>query len=298
MKNRAQIRFLPDGRRLHLHDGPIDIVLEAFGPPTGIEAAYRAAADRFVTVLDELCAELPNLRTQAGPHAPHLTGAVAKRMAAAVTPYADRWFITPMAAVAGAVAEEVLAAMTSAAHLDRAYVNDGGDIALHLDRGHFVAGMIDDPEGGSLFGSALLEASQPVRGIATSGWRGRSFSLGIADAVTVLADRAAMADVAATIIANAVDLPDHPNIQRVPARDLAPDNDLGDRLVTQRVGPLESHDVDHALTAGVTTATTLLVEGLIRAAALHLCGQTRMVGGLLQLSSQEGTSGDRGLVHA
>jgi hypothetical protein len=149
-----------------------------------------------------------------------------------------------------------------------------------------------------LFGSALLEATQPVRGIATSGWHGRSFSMGIADAVTVLADRAAMADAAATIIANAVDLPGHPSISRIPACELAPDSDLGARLVTQRVGPLKSHDVDQALTAGVTTATTLLTEGLIRAAALHLCGQTRMVGGLLQLSAQEGTSGDRGLIHA
>jgi ApbE superfamily uncharacterized protein (UPF0280 family) len=86
LKNRAQIHFLPDGRRLHLHDGPIDIVLEAFGPPTEIEAAYRAAADRFVTVLDELCAELPNLRTPAGPRAPQTHRPVAQRMVAAVAP--------------------------------------------------------------------------------------------------------------------------------------------------------------------------------------------------------------------
>jgi ApbE superfamily uncharacterized protein (UPF0280 family) len=188
--------------------------------------------------------------------------------------------------------------MTSAAHLDRAYVNDGGDIALHLERGHFIAGMVDNPEGGSLFGSALLEATQSVRGIATSGWRGRSFSLGIADAVTVLADRAAMADAAATIIANAVDLPGHPSISRIPARELAPDNDLRDRLVTQQVGPLKSHDVDQALTAGVTTATTLLAEGLIRAAALHLRGETRMLGSPLQLTPQGQTIDNRGLIHA
>jgi uncharacterized protein len=298
MKSRAQIHLLPDGRRLFLHDGPIDIVLEAFGARTEIEAAYRAAAYRFITVLDELCAELPNLRTQAGSRAPQLHGPVAQRMAAAVAPYVDRWFITPMAAVAGAVAEEILAAMTRAAHLDRAYVNDGGDIALHLEQGHFTAGMVDTPEAGSLFGSALLDATQPVRGIATSGWRGRSFSLGIADAVTVLADRAAMADAAATIIANAVDLPGHSNVMRIPARDLAPDNDLGDCLVTQGVGQLKSHEVDQALTAGVMTATTLLTEGLIRAAALHLLGETRMVGGPMLLNAQGRTSGDRGLVHA
>ncbi len=31
MGERAQIRLLPDGRRLHLHDGPIDLIVEAFG---------------------------------------------------------------------------------------------------------------------------------------------------------------------------------------------------------------------------------------------------------------------------
>jgi uncharacterized protein len=298
MTERAQIRLLHDGRRLYLHDGPIDIVLEAFGLAREIEIAYGAAARRFVTVLDELCEELPILRTPAGPAAPEVTGPVAKRMTAAVTPYATRWFITPMAAVAGAVAEEILYAMTGAAKLDRAYVNDGGDIALYIERGHFVAGMVDQPEGGSLFGSAMLSATQPVRGIATSGWRGRSFSLGIADAVTVLADRAAMADAAATIIANAVDLPVHGNIVRVSARDLAPDSDLGERLVTQGVGQLTSTEVVTALEAGEVVARSLLAEGLIRAAALHLRGETRTVGDPLQLSGAEKTIEDRGFVHA
>ena len=68
-----------------------------------------------------------------------------------------------------------------------------------------------------------------MRGVATSGWRGRSFSLGIADAVTVLAATAAAADAAATIIANAVDLPGHPAIARRPASELEDDSDLGDR---------------------------------------------------------------------
>jgi ApbE superfamily uncharacterized protein (UPF0280 family) len=116
-----------------------------------------------------------------------------------------------------------------------------------------------------------------VRGIATSGWRGRSFSLGIADAVTVLADRAAMADAAATVIANAVDLPGHPTIVRVPARDLAPDSDLGDRLVTQGVSELSKCDIAAALDAGVAVAQSLMSEGLIRSAALNLCGETNIL---------------------
>jgi uncharacterized protein len=278
MRERAQVQLLPDGRRLYLHDGPIDVILEGFGDPREVQAAYRAAAQRFATILDELCEELPLLRQRITQDGSFPSGGVARKMAAAVAPYA-RTFITPMAAVAGAVAEEILGTMTSAAHLDKAYVNDGGDIALHLGDGQcFTVGMIGCPDRPSLFGSAILDARQPVRGIATSGWRGRSFSLGIADAVTVLADRAAMADAAATILANSVNLPGHPNILRVPARQLAPDSDLGDLAVTQNVGHLTSREISSALDSGETLAHDLAALGLIRAAALHLGGETRIVG--------------------
>lgn len=289
--------MLPDARRLHLQDGPIDLIIEAFGPPREIDAAYDAATTRFVTVLDELCGELTLLRRASVPEAEWPQGAVARRMTAAVLPYAAQYFITPMAAVAGAVADEVLAAMTSAAHLSRAYVNNGGDIALHLsDNEKFVVGMVERPDRSSLFGTTTLKFEDLVRGIATSGWRGRSFSLGIADAVTVLADRAAAADAAATIIANAVDLPGHPSILRVPACELAPDSDLGERLVTQAVGELAGREADAALSAGAGTAELLFRLGLIRAAALNLQGATRVVGTLSQphLISRH----ERGLVHA
>ena len=261
-----------------MSDGPIDLVVEAFGDNRAVKTSYEAATSRFLTVLDELCAELPYLRQQATPESGFPEGVVARRMARAVAPYADNTFITPMAAVAGAVAEEILDAMTSAAKLSKAYVNNGGDIAVHLAPGEqFVIGMIDRPDRPSLFGAATLGPAQPARGIATSGWRGRSFSLGIADAVTVLADRAAMADAAATIIANAVDLPAHPAIQRIPARILSPDNDLGDLPVTQAVGDLSPEEVHSALSSGVRVAGSLAARGLILAAALRLRGETRIV---------------------
>jgi uncharacterized protein len=298
MANRAQIHLLPDGKRLFLHDGPIDVILEAFGTSEERHRAYAATAERFITVLDELCHELPILRQPAGSSEATLHGPVAQRMEAAVLPYASRWFITPMAAVAGAVAEELLAAMTSAATLERAYVNDGGDIALHLEHGQFRVGMIDQPDEPSLFGSIMLDPSQPVRGIATSGWRGRSFSLGIADTVTVLADRASMADAAATIIANAVDLPGHAAITRQPAREIAPDSDLRDMLVTRAVGELTLDEVESALTEGKMVAQTLLEEGLIRAAALRLQGQSRMISVPLRSTTLENSREPRRLLHA
>src|SRR6266567_375050 len=283
MKRRAQIRLLPDGRRLHLHDGPIDLIVEAFASPRELDAAYRAAAARFVGVLDELCSELSYLRRPCASEAKWPHGSVAGRMAAAVMPYSSEYFITPMAAVAGAVAEEILATIVSTAELSRAYVNDGGDIALHLSPGEkFVVGMVERPDRPSLLGTTTVCSEDLVRGIATSGWRGRSFSLGIADAVTVLADRAAAADAAATIIANAVDLPGHPAIIRLPARDLAPDSDLGDCPVTQAVPELTIEEVNEALEAGIQTAKRMLRMGLIRSAALNLQRETRVVGTLAE----------------
>jgi ApbE superfamily uncharacterized protein (UPF0280 family) len=297
VKNRAQIELLPGGRRLYLHDGPIDVILEAFGHPEEVRSAYHAAARRFVTILDELCEELPLLRQPLTKRGTAPSGVIAKRMASAVAPYAERTFITPMAAVAGAVAEEILDAMTGASHLEKGYVNDGGDIAVHLEEGqHFSVGMIDRPDRPSLLGSARIEAGQPIRGIATSGWRGRSFSLGIADAATVLAASGAMADAAATVIANAVDLPGHPEILRIPARQLAPDSDLGDLPVTQDVGILTPAEISIALDTGEALASKLVAEGLIHAAAVHLRGQTRTVG--LPLSALETHEQEPHWVHA
>ena len=90
-------------------------------------------------------------------------------------------------------------------------------------------------------GRVRLDAASGVGGIATSGARGRSFSLGIADSVTVLARDAATADVAATLIANAVNI-DSPAIRRRPARELDPDSDLRDLPVTVSVGALDAAD--------------------------------------------------------
>jgi hypothetical protein len=274
---------MPDGRRLHLHDGPIDLIVEADGRREQIHAAYDAAARRFVTILDELCAELPLLRQAVGSSVRRPQGAIARRMAAAVEPYAERCFITPMAAVAGAVAEEILATMTKGTELTRCYVNNGGDIALYLTPGEsFSVGMVDRPDRPSLFGTLRIRSEDPVRGLATSGWRGRSFSLGIADAVTVLAVDAPAADSAATIIANAVNLPGHPEIVRVPAYEIASDNDLGELCVTRAVPKLSSSEVQQALASGASVAEELISHGLVLAAALHLQGHTRVVPGTLR----------------
>ena len=206
-----------------------------------------------------------------------LKGPVARRMHEVCRPHASI-FVTPMAAVAGAVADAVLAAMVAGRRLERAYVNDGGDIALYLAPGQsFTAGIVTLGESPALDGVSRIAAESPVRGVATSGWRGRSFSLGIADSVTVLAESAAEADVAATLIANAVDI-DDPAVLRLPASELSPDSELGSRPVTVDVGPLSPLQVERALEAGTGVARDMVARGLIVQALLSLQGHTRMAG--------------------
>jgi ApbE superfamily uncharacterized protein (UPF0280 family) len=187
-------------------------------------------------------------------------------------------FVTPMAAVAGAVADELLAHMTAAGELERAFVNDGGDIALLVAPGHAldigVAGEFSRGAVPAINGHVCLDAASGVGGIATSGARGRSFSLGIADSVTILARNAATADVAATLVANAVNI-DHPAVRRRPARELDPDSDLRDLPVTVSVGPLAPAEISTALGHGLERALGYRRRGLIVDAALMLQGRTR-----------------------
>jgi hypothetical protein len=103
-----------------------------------------------------------------------------------------------------------------------------------------------------------------------------------------LAANAAEADAAATVIANAVDLPQHKGIVRLPAVDLQPDSDLGARLVTVDVPPLTPGQIEEALGRGEATAAELIRQGRASAACLHLQGTTRTVhGDALPKSYQE-----------
>jgi uncharacterized protein len=262
MMQRPTANMLLDGKRLHLHHGPIDLIIGADGSNEEIKSAYNAAENRFQTILDELVSELPTLRTAVPEFGLHLQGDIARTMAAAVQPF-WRFEITPMAAVAGSVAQHVLSAMMSASQLTRAFVNNGGDIAFHLAPGESFT--VAAPAG-----EVTVKQEDDARGIATSGWRGRSHSLGIADAVTVLAQSAAQADAAATIIANAVDLPLSPKIKRMPARDLFPESDLGERPVTVDVAELSDEEILEALGNGVSRVQSLFKHYLFEAVSLQL----------------------------
>ena len=280
----AQRIFLPSGRLRLLH-GPIDLTIGADGDAAALQAAHEHAWTRFQTVLAELVQELPLLRQPvAGGGANELQGPVARRMWDACAPLlaASGGFITPMAAVAGTIAHEIALSFRRDG-IERAWVNNGGDIALHLTPGSAVkVGLVadltrfdaaDEARAAPLpiDGRFELPATAPVRGVATSGWRGRSFSFGIADSVTVLAASAAAADAAATIIANSVNVAD-PRIVRRPANQLKDDTDLGARAVTIEVPPLAPGQVRAALNAGLAKAAELQAARLIDSAVL-VCQQ-------------------------
>jgi len=274
-RNGPSAALLADGR-LHLQHGPIDLIIEAWGERAEVECAYRQAIVRFDDILEVLVQELAQLRTPLTEAYPLLRGPVARRMLAACWPY-RAVYITPMAAVAGAVADEILQAMLNQRDLRKAYVNNGGDIALHLGEGSALTlGVVNNADNPAVDATVRLDSSMPVRGLATSGWRGRSQSLGIADAVTIFAADAAAADAAATMVANAVNI-EHEAIARRPARALRADSDLGDLPVTVAVGALPGSARAEALESGCERAIALQQQGLIFAAYLALQGEVRAV---------------------
>ncbi len=277
----AQRRRLSD-RRWHFQHGPIDLIIGVEGDARAVDEALESAWRRFGGVLEELVGELPLLRSACPVdcEAPRARGAVAQRMIEACTPFARRFglFVTPMAAVAGSVAQEIVASFAREG-IDRAWVNNGGDVAFRLAPGASldvgVVGNVDVP---SVDGRLHLSHADPVRGLATSGWRGRSLSLGIADSVTVVAASAALADAAATLVANAVNV-EHDAVRRAPASMVRDDSDLGERLVTIDVGALPAPLVDEALAAGADFARRCVDEGLAAQVLLSLQGRSSIVAG-------------------
>lgn len=272
--DRAQVFRLPDGKRLAMRHGPIELIVEADGDPAQVRRAYQQASREFQDILTDLVSELDNLRRPVGSKSAIPKGVIASRMYQMAYTLSGENFVTPMIAVAGAVADHVLSAMTAGTCLDRAYVNNGGDIAFHLSRGFtFDIGLCANPETGEIQTTAHIGFDAGINGVATSGWRGRSYSLGIADAVTVLACDGATADTAATLIANAINLPGHPAISRAPANKLSPDCDLRDRPVTIDVGYLGEDEVEAALCKGRDLARQLIDQGAIVGVVAALQGK-------------------------
>jgi ApbE superfamily uncharacterized protein (UPF0280 family) len=248
--------------RLFLNHGPIDIVLEAFGKDKPL--AYEKAKKYFSTLLNELVLDMDLLKKEVVPHR-NFNNKISQSMQNATEKFYPE-FITPMAAVAGSVADNILNVLVKDTKLEKAYVNNGGDVSFYLTENQTVKSSLASIP--NII--AEIDYKDKSRGIATSGWRGRSFSLGIADSVTVLADNAAMADAAATMIANSVNIKNHPLIIKKPAEEIYEDSDLKNLMVTVEVGDLKQSEIEDALRNGNEVGKTYLESGLINSALIEL----------------------------
>jgi ApbE superfamily uncharacterized protein (UPF0280 family) len=265
------------GNRLHLQHGPINLVIKAYGGDAAVRLAYARAERRLSGMLQSLVDNLSLLRSPDVPAYVRVTDATSQQMICAAKRFKGQ-FVTPMAAVAGAVADTILLAMKETDSLHKIYVNNGGDIALHLAPGqHMQIGIVPTLSAARPDASLCITGDDGIGGIATSGWDGHSMSQGIADAVTVIAASGAIADVAATLIANRVNCDDE-GIERRPALDLDPDSDLGKRLVTVGVGKLSEKAINVALDRGEQFAWSLVEQGTIQGVLLSLQSHKRTVG--------------------
>ncbi|MFZ0726780.1 MAG: UPF0280 family protein [Desulfobacterales bacterium] len=113
--------------------------------------------------------------------------------------------VGPMAAVAGAIAEQV--GRDLLAHTPQVIVENGGDVFVRTRR-PVIMGIYagSSPLSGQL-GLAVGGGHAPVGVCTSSGTIGHSLSLGAADAVCVLSSSCSLADAAATAIGNRVRSP-------------------------------------------------------------------------------------------
>ncbi|MEW5725180.1 MAG: UPF0280 family protein [Thermodesulfobacteriota bacterium] len=256
-----------------------DLVLVDWGPMTLTIAAWRRGRARPVMAAKAARSALDSLQVLADfqGYMKLLTGSLpedrplprvverARKAARAVD-----GGLTSLAAVAGAVADEVA---LSAANLgaDKVIVNNGGDLALIL-KGRTTATVgLKAPRSSEMVGRLTLKAGDRIRGVASSGWEGRSFSRGIADLVTVWAENASLADAAATFIAGQVVVRDS-KIRQVRAREVDPLSDLGHALVTVAVGPLSPSQCRQALKQGLIATQNLFKAHLIRGCLIKVQG--------------------------
>ena len=251
-----------EDNRLFLQHGPINIVLEAIGIDKNL--AYQNVKEYFETLLEQLVLDMELLKKEVVFNR-KFNNKISQSMQEATEKYIPT-FITPMAAVAGSIADNILRVLINNTNLEKAYVNNGGDVSFYLNKNQIMKSSL------ASIPNMITEIKykDKSRGIATSGWRGKSFSRGIADSVTVLADNAAMADAAATMIGNAVDIYNHPKIKKRPANEMYEESDLKNLLITVEVGLLTKVEIKEALKNGYQTALQYIQKDLINAALIQL----------------------------
>lgn len=176
--------------------------------------------------------------------------------------------LTPMAAVAGTIADAV-ADWLFERETTRVIVDNGGDIAIRLSPGEQATVGIRPQLASPLISHVINLKSGSSWGVATSGMGGRSFTRGIASAATVLAETASVADAAATSVANACFV-DDPCVVQLLAEEIDYHSDLTGIRVTAELGPLSSETIDLAVSNAGRKAEIFSRRGIIVGAFIAL----------------------------
>lgn len=264
-------------RDILLDHGPISMALQAERSGVFSLDAAQVGAARVKKAFDELVASRRHLAA-AGKFIEYLDSSevdgapeLLERMIRAVSGLREKRF-TPLVAVAGILSDIAVEGMLSSG-ADYALANNGGDIAFRLpdSKEKLRVGIVSDLKERIVTHTLAIPRSSGIGGLATSGFGGRSLTLGVASAVTALAESSGLADAAATSIANSCDC-DDPSVDRCFAFEIDPATDIPGLKVTRSIGELGEKSAKEALRSGSRRAEELCALGYIKGAVMFVGG--------------------------
>jgi hypothetical protein len=252
--------------------GPASLVIQGEKDGRPFEFEREQLIKNVNSILGEIRDYLPVLKQKSYKikNTKHMPDVPRKMVEAVKT--IDEASLTPMAAVAGSVADAIKDFLKSEG-LDLVLVNNGGDISIFNENGRRLKIDIGDIFSCRRSPHALSIEHLGDYGIATSGFGGRSFTLGLADTVTVIAASGALADAAATFICNCTDT-ESDQVMRQRASEIDPLTDIPDELVTIRVNQLNEHDIFNSVENGLIIANNMIKQSNIYDAIIRLQGHT------------------------
>jgi ApbE superfamily uncharacterized protein (UPF0280 family) len=246
--------------------GPMRLVIRAWNKKQPQIKLARQAAAESISYLERIARYRP-LLSRPVPEIEELPeDELAHGMITSTRAIGDK-DLTPMAAVAGTIADAV-ANWLFEREATRVIVDNGGDISVRLAEGEMVnVGVRPSIRSSKVSHVLRLDSRMQSWGVTTSGFGGRSFTRGIASAVTALAASASFADSASTAIANACSVEDE-NIQQLPAELIDPNTDLSGVPVTVKVGQLSRPQLLAAFDKALQRAKELVARGVILGALI------------------------------
>ena len=264
------MKSLIEDDKLFIENGPTNIIAEAFSSEK--MEIYDLICEYSSKFLKDLSLEIETLKKPTSQKNIFVSE-IANKMFESTQLFLPN-FITPMASVAGSISELLLLKVLEKFDVNKIYINNGGDISLYINKNEKFNFSI----GGETSFVVEYADTNSFGGIATSGWKGRSFSMGIADSVTVIAEKASVADAAATIIGNYIDLKNSNKVKKIVANNLYEETDLNDKLITESVENLTENEIRRAMSKGRNISEHYISKNLIKSVIINLQNKILILG--------------------